>query len=206
MQLWQRSELGPGADGVRRYGYGALSAEVDAARGPLTITARLTRFEERATVLGSRFGAALGGSGAISWFGDMGLAATRGDWRLGASYRHGWTQLGASTVRGASLLTSRALSADIGRVNLWIAGDSLSLRYAEPLRVTGGALALTLPGLAGQDLGLTPSGRERDWEAVYARPLGGGWITANAFWRQQPSHYAQAPDDLGAAVRYSFAF
>jgi hypothetical protein len=36
--------------------------------------------------------------------------------------------------------------------------------------------------------------------------LGRGWVTANAYWRQQPGNYISAPNDLGAAVRYSFNF
>ena len=81
-------------------------------------------------------------------------------------------------------------------------GDSLSVRWSEPLRVTGGGIALT-----GLDLiNLAPSGRERDLEAAYARALGPGYLTINTYWRQQPGNFATAPDDIGGAVRYSFGF
>lgn len=207
MRLWQQSQLGQSADGVRRYAYSELSAAADGSTGPLGLTAKLTRLNERATVLGSRFGAALGGSGAVSWFADVGATLTPAtDWRLGAKLRRGWTQLDANSVRGRSMLRTQSLSADVTRDNLWVAGDSLSLRYSEPMRVAGGGLNLLYTGVDAQTLSLTPSGHERDWEAVYARPLGRGWITANAYLRRQPGNYAYAPDDLGAAVRYSFNF
>lgn len=207
MQLWQRGEVGPMTDGVRRYAYSELSAGLDGKAGPVALTAKVTRLDERATVLGSRFGAALGGSRAVSWFADAEVALVPLDrWRLGAKIRRGWTAIGAGALRGGSTLSSQSLSATISREALWVAGDSLALRYSEPLRVTGGGLNLRYPGLAAQTLSLTPSGHERDWEAVYARPLGRGWLTANAYWRVQPGHYARAPDDLGAAVRYSLGF
>ncbi len=207
MRLWQRGEVGPVTDGVRRYAYSELSAGLDGGAGPVALTAKVTRLDERATVLGSRFGAALGGSGAVSWFADAGVELVPLDrWRLGANFRHGWTAIGASALRGGSTLSSQSLSAMVAREALWVAGDSLAFRYSEPLRVTGGGLNLLYPGLAAQILSLTPSGHERDWEAVYARPLGRGLLTANAYWRVQPGHYARAPGDVGAAVRYSFDF
>lgn len=207
MRLWQQSDLGPSADGVRRYAYSELSAGIDSGKGPFGLTAKLTRLDERATVLGSRFGAALGGSGAVSWFADVGATLTPAtDWRLSAKLRRGWTQLDANSVRGRSMLRTQSLSADVARDNLWVAGDSLAFRYSEPMRVAGGGLNLLYTGVDAQTLSLTPSGHERDWEAVYARPLGRGWVTANAYLRQQPGNYAYASNDLGAAVRYSFSF
>jgi subtilisin family serine protease len=207
MQLWQRGDVGPMADGVRRYAYSQLSAGLDRRAGPVALTAKLARLDERATVLGSRFGAALGGNGAVSWFADVGATVSPVEnWRLSATWQRGWTGLGANSMRGHSVLLTQSLSGTVARDNLWIAGDSLALRYSEPLRVTGGGLDLLALGSKPQMLSLTPTGRERDWEAVYARPLGRGWLTANTYWRQQPGNYATAPEDMGAAVRYSFGF
>lgn len=207
MRLWERGLTGPRGDGYRRYGYGQISAAVDMVRGPFAVTAKLTRIDEAATVLGGRFNAALGGNGAVTWFGDANLAIDAGnDWRITGQLRQGWTALGANAVRGNSTLVTRSLSAGVERINLLAAGDSFAFRYAEPLRVTGGALALDLTGAGYQAVSLAPQGHERDWEAVYARPLGTGWITANAYFRQQPGHYAAAPNDVGGAVRYSVSF
>ena len=207
MQLWQRGEVGPMADGVRRYAYSQVSAGMDGRAGPVSLTAKLTQLDECATVLGSRFGAAFGGNGAVSWFADVAATVSPGEnWRLGGTWRRGWTGLGANSVRGRSVLLTQGLSATVTRDNLWVAGDSLALRYSEPLRVTGGGLDVLAMGSMPQMLSLTPSGHERNWEAVYARPLGRGWLTANSYWRRQAGNYAIAPDDLGAAVRYSFGF
>jgi hypothetical protein len=105
-------------------------------------------------------------------------------------------------ARGNSTLATQAFAFDVTRTAIFGRGDSLSVRWSEPLRVTNGGIALT-----GLDLiNLTPSGRERDFEAVYARALGPGWLTVNSYWRQQPGNFAAAPDDIGGAVRYSFGF
>jgi hypothetical protein len=207
MRLWQRGDLGTISDGVRRYAYSEVSATLDGRAGPLGLSARLMRLDERATVLGGRFAGALGGNGAVSWFGDVVATLSPFDAvRLDATWRRGWTSPGTSSVRGHSVVLTQGLSSTITRDNLWLTGDSLAIRYSEPLRVVGGGLNLLALGNGPQTLWLSPSGHERDWEAVYARPLGKGWLTANTYWRRQAGNYLNAPDDLGAAVRYSFDF
>ncbi len=207
MRLWQRSDLGSMNDGIRRYAYAELSAGLDGRAGPVALSAKLTRLDERATVLGSRFAGALGGNGAASWFGDMGVTLTPvGNWRLDATLRRGWTIPVAGSVRGRSVLRTQGLSAGMVWDSVSAVGDSFAIRYAEPLRVVGGGLNLLALGNGPQMLSLTPAGHERDWEAVYVRPVGRGWLTANTYWRRQAGNYLNAPDDLGAAVRYSFDF
>ncbi len=203
MQLWERGEFGARSDGYRRYGYGAVTLGADGDVGPFRLGGRLTRMNERETVLGARFLGGLGGNGATSWFADARAVLTpANNWRIGADYRRGWTLIPAGVARGNSTLSSRALAFDVTRTAIFTREDSFSLRWSEPLRITGGGIALT-----GLDLiSLTPSGRERDVEAVYASALGPGWLTVNSFWRQQPGNFAAAPDDLGGAVRYSFNF
>jgi hypothetical protein len=58
-------------------------------------------------------------------------------------------------------------------------------------------------GTATSIINLAPTGREIDAEAAWARPLGAGWLSANLYWRTQPGHIAAAPDDLGAAIRFT---
>ena len=92
--------------------------------------------------------------------------------------------------------------------------DRLSIRIAQPLRVSRGGFDLTLPtrydyateqaGFSTTRLNLAPTGRERDIEAAYSRPLWGGRLSANSYWRHQPGNFATAPNDLGAAIRFSF--
>ncbi len=206
VRLWESNDPGTRADGYHRYGYGSIGVAVDTTRGPLAARVGLTRTIESGTILGSRFGNALGGSGAVSWVADTRIALGRADWHLNAAMRQGWTGVGANGVRAASVLRSRSWSIAGVRSNFLTSGDSFALRYVEPLRVTGGGFDLRLPGSDAQFLSLAPEGRERDVEALYTRPLAGGWLTANAFWRRQPGHYAQAPDDAGAVVRMSWGF
>jgi subtilisin family serine protease len=203
LRLWERSDIGPRGDRYRRFGYGALTLGADANVGPLSLGGRLTRMTERETVLGARFLGALGGDGATSWFVDArATLVPANEWRMGAELRRGWTLIPAGAARGNSTLATQALALDVARTSLFTRGDSLALRWSEPLRVTGGGIELS-----GLDiLSLTPNGHERDLEAVYARELGRGWLTINSFWRQQPGNFAAAPDDIGAAVRYSFGF
>ena len=57
-------------------------------------------------------------------------------------------------------------------------------------------------------MSLTPSGREIDGELSYGETLLGGnaWLGGNLFYRRDPGHIANSPDDAGAAVRFSLAF
>ena len=207
LRLWQTTRIDARLANKRRFPYAQLSAAIDGERGPFAASLKLARLSETATVLGSRFDPAFGGSGATSWFGDAAIALTPATgWRIGATLRRGVTRVSANGVRSGSTLASQSLSADVARTDVWTRGDTLALRYAEPLRVTGGALMLALPGSPPQSLALAPSGHERDVEAAYTRPLGTGWLTANAYLRRQAGNFRTAPDDLGAAVRWSTGF
>jgi hypothetical protein len=176
---------------------------VDGDVGPVNLAGRLTRMTEAETVLGARLDAVLGGNGAASWFADARMAFKPSDhWHVGASVQRGWTELSARFVRGGSTITTQALSFDVSRSALFNRDDSLSFRWAEPLRVTGGGISLIDIGT----LSLAPTGHERDLEAVYSSSAGRGWLTVNSYWRQQPNNFVVAPDDLGMAVRYTFGF
>ena len=206
LRLWQAGATGPHSNGWQRYGYSQTALGLDARHGRFALATRLTRLHEKATILGGRFDAALGGGGATSWFADAEAMVDFGSgWRLIGALRHGLTDADSGALRTASRLSSRALSASVIKTGIF-GRDSLALRYAEPLRVTGGALMLTLPGTAIQALSLTPQGHERDLEAAYMRPLGGGFVTLNAYRRVQPGHWVNAPTETGAALRWSSEF
>ena len=203
MALWERSEISPRGGRTQRYGYGAATLGADGNIGPLALAGRVTRMVERETVLGARFLGGLGGGGATSWFVDArATLAPFENWQFGAEYRRGWTLIPAGLARDGSTLATQALALDVTRTAIFARDDRFSVRWSEPLRVTGGGIAVS-----GLDLiNLTPSGRERDLEAVYARALGPGFLTVNSYWRQQPGNFAAAPDDIGFAARYSFGF
>jgi hypothetical protein len=57
-------------------------------------------------------------------------------------------------------------------------------------------------------MSLRPSGREVDGEVSYGSTLldGNTWLGGNLFYRRDPGHIADSPDDVGAAIRFSLGF
>lgn len=195
-------------------GYNMATARFDRGFGPLRLTAGLGLLREEGSVLGARFGPALGGGGATTRLVDLGGRWSLGQgWEAGAAWRQAWT----SADRGGALtngsLRSTAFAFDLGRTGR---SDRFGLRVAQPLRVASGGYRLLLPssydylnrsvGYETQTLNLAPKGRELDSEMAYGRRLGLGWIDTNFFWRRDPGNVAAARDDLGGAVRFSMNF
>jgi len=201
----------------RRSGYSRATLALDRRFGPLAATLGVSRLAEASTVLGARLGDGLGAPAAASWFLDGGGRLDLGRWTLGAQWRRGRTGLTTrSGVAGDGTLLTGSWAVDVGRDGLFGA-DSFGLRLARPLRVLSGGLDLTLPtgwsyadgavtAWTPQRLNLAPTGRELDMEARYARPLAGGWLQANLFWRRDPGNIAALPDDRGVALRYGLGF
>lgn len=200
-----------------RLRYSRMALGLDRRIDRLTLGARVTRLREAETVLGARFSPLIG-NGATSWFADASLRlAIARDWDIGASWRQGWTSIdpgGARTQRDR--LRANAWSFELTRDRLLRGGDSLALRFAQPLRISGGGLNLTLP--TGYDyasrsatfglsrINLAPEGRELDLEAAYSLPIAGGSLATNFYWRKEPGNIAAAPADMGGVVRISFGF
>lgn len=201
-----------------RYGYDRMSVGLDRRLGAFRLGLEASRLDERRTVLGARFGPALGGDGALSWFLDASASFDPGDgWTLGGTLRHGKTHARAGgALTGGARLRSAGFSLDVTKTGLFSRGDRFALRLAQPLRVTSGGFDLTLPTgydyasltpiYSLQRIDLAPRGRQRDAEAVYGRMLGRGWLSANLFYRQDPGNLWYAPDDMGAAMRWSVEF
>ncbi len=179
-----------------------------------TLSLGLNTLRESETVLGGRFAGLFGSGGSSTSFLDVAAAfPVAGGWALEASYRRGWTRMGAgSTLVEGGRLVSDAFSFDLGRPNLWRAGDNFALRVSQPLRVRSGGYDMNVPvsydyktGAVGherQHLSLAPTGRELDFEAAYGVAAFGGHVSANAFYRRQPGHIATADADVGAALRF----
>ncbi len=203
----------------RRYGYDRASLALDRRFGGLNFAVTGTQLNEHATVLGARFGNALGATRATSWFVDGAVRFDFGrGWTLGGSMRQGWTNADVrGGITGGGLIRTNAFAADFGKDGVFARGDSLGLRVAQPLRVASGAIALRLPTNYDYDtlavsewttqyLNLAPTGREVDMEARYSRPLWGGALQTNLFLRRDPGNFAALGDDVGAAMRWSVAF
>jgi hypothetical protein len=173
---------------------------------------------EDETVLGARFANFIGQNGARSLFVDgRSDVPLIGAWSLGASWRYGWTTANAGAALTArSALQSNAFSLDLSGANVLARGDRIALRIAQPLRVTRGGLALYLPvaydyatlgtTFAVRQISLAPKGQEIASELIWGVPIYGGRFSSNLFWRQEPGHFENAPDDVGFALRLQFDF
>ena len=205
--------LGRRDDDVRTYGVG-----LDRSFGKVEAALGLGWMDEERTVLGARFGEALGVGGADTFFLDGSAGWTFApQWRLGASARYGVTDPRASGfVTGASRFDTSAWSADVVRYGVFGQSDSMALRLSQPLRVEGGGLSFALPvdydyatesaSFGTRTLSLSPTGREINGEIAWRGPLWGGNAAASLFYRNQPGHIASQDDDKGAAVRWTRKF
>ena len=191
---------------------------MDRRFGAFDLVAGMTWTAEDRTVLGARFHEGLGLAGSDTLFldADIGWNFARG-WRLGAAYRQGFTRLrSAPLLADDSRLASSAWSIDLQRESVVIDSDRLALRIAQPLRVGAGELNLNLPmafsyetltpDYAVRSLPLAPQGRELTGELAWIGHLWGGNAAGSLFVRREPGHYADAPDDVGAALRWSRRF
>jgi hypothetical protein len=199
-------------------GLNSFSLTADRRFGPVDTALGATWLGEQRTVLGAYFTDSFGGGGANTLFLDANAAWHMGDgWRLGGAFRQGWTRADRSGVIGAgSDFVSRGWSADVSKQGVFSRADSLGLRLAQPLRVEGGGLNLTLP--VGYDyttllptygtslLSLTPQGREIDSELAWRGGLWGGDASASVFYRTDPGHVASLPDDKGVALKWAKRF
>ncbi len=206
------------ADRYARSGYDRFSIGLDRHFGDVAAAVSIARLHEENSVLGARFGGALGASRATTWFLDAGTRWNAGGgWNLGGALRLGWTSADVrGGLDGAGRIRTSAFAVDIGKDGVF-GGDSAGLRIAQPLRVSKGGIDLALPThwdydrlvvdtWTTQRLNLAPTGREIDVEARYGRWLGAGWLDTNLFWRRDPGNITSLPNDYGAAVRYSVAF
>ncbi|GAD50651.1 peptidase S8 family protein [Caenibius tardaugens NBRC 16725] len=200
-------------DGMTRFGIA-----LDRDWGPVDMAFGLSWMNENRTVLGARFNDAFGGKGADSVVLDGRLGWDFApSWRFGAAWREGWTMArSAGLIADGSQLRSRAWSFDVSKRQVFGQSDSIALRIAQPLRVESGRLRLDLPvaydyatgttTFGTRSLNLAPDGREVMGELAWNGRLFSGFATASVFYRRDPGHYAQVPDDKGIALRWSKGF
>ena len=201
-----------------RYPYASVGLGVDRSIGPAKFALGANWIREDETILGARFANFIGQYGARSVFVDgRGDVKLVGSWSLGASWRQGWTYANAGgSLTGQSVVHSNAFSVDVSGSNILARNDRLAFRIAQPLRVTRGGLALNVPvaydyatlgtTFAVRQILLAPKGQEIASELVWGVPIYGGHFSSNLFWRQEPGHFENAPDDVGVAFRLKFDF
>jgi hypothetical protein len=193
------------------YRYASVAADKSFGRNWLSLG--VSRLEEKESLLGGRLSSTFAAGGANTMFVDAearhnfggGLTAT-------ATARRGWTDFAGGKFQ------TGAYGFDLAKLGVLSGRDSIGLRLSQPLRVEQGGLAMLLPSsydyatLTATDslrrMSLTPSGRELDAELSYGSSLldGRAWFGGNLFYRRQPGHIANSPDDAGAAVRFTLGF
>lgn len=200
---------------------GAVSTHglaLDRRFGTLDAAVGLTWQGEAQTLLGGRFHEAFGLAGADTVFLDARAGwqlAPR--WRLGLAWREGFTRArAAGLVADGTKMESRAWALDLTREGVFGLSDSLGVRVSQPLRIEAGALNLALPVAWSYDslaatygverLALAPQGRELVGELAWQSRLLGGNGAASLFYRRDPGHYEQVPDDRGVALRWAGKF
>jgi hypothetical protein len=189
------------------------SVAVDRTLGRNWLQVGMSRLQETQTLLGGRLGGVLGGGGSSTLFLDAQARHDFGNgWSGSLTARHGWTDFASGKFQ------TGAYSIDLSKQGLFGTNDSLAFRIAQPLRVEHGGIAMMLPtsydyvtGTAMdtmETMSLRPSGREVDGEVSYGRTLLGGnaWLGTNLFYRRDPGHIANSPDDVGGALRFSLNF
>lgn len=200
------------AEPVQRFG-----AALDARLGPVDAALGLSWLGENRTVLGARFHPAFGRGGADSLMLDAraGWSFSPG-WNAGAAWRGGYTQARAGGALVGGRLLSSAFALDLEKVGVLAGGDALALRFSQPLRVERGGARLNLPvdydyatlatTYGSGFLPLTPRGREMMGELAWRGQLWGGVAAGSVFYRKDPGHFADGPDDQGVAVKWSRGF
>lgn len=206
-----------GAD-VERYPTQTWGIAADRDLGQLVATLGMSWMHEDRSVLGAQLHPAISQNGADTVFLDAKLRwDLGGDWQIGGETRVGWTNVaGSDVIARGSQFVSNAWALDLTRASVLTSGDTLGVRIGQPLRVEGGGLRLNLPssfdyatetpGYSIQRLSLTPYGRELVGEMAWQGPLLRGRGGASVFYRLQPGHYADSPDDVGAVVSFSADF
>ena len=216
--LVRREWSGPSHNPYDRRPYSLVSVGIDRQFGSAALSLTASHMSEDSTVLGARFNPLFGAGSARTLFvdGDLRWMAGNG-WTLGAAWRQGWTWAASGgALQDGALLKSSSFAIDAAKQGLFGSGDRIAFRLSQPLRISSGGLALTLPNgydyrtlqtsYAVQRYNLAPSGREINAEAAYSRPLSFGDLTANLYYRKESGNIASYPDDLGLALRFSADF
>ncbi len=201
-----------------RYATRNFSISGDRRIGPVDAIFGVTWLQEDRTVLGAYLHDAFGATGADSLFLDASASYSFAPrWLLSGAFRQGVTRArNSGLIADGSDFTSRAWSLDVSRQDALKQGDSFGFRLSSPLRVTGGGINLDLP--VGYDyatempaygirhLSLAPQGSEMMGELAWRGPLWTGSVMASLYYRQDPGHYDNLPDDKGVAVKWSKRF
>ena len=134
--------------------------------------------------------------------------------------RWGWGSTGASSfgdglLQADSAIRTQSYALGASTRDALIAEDRLTFTLSQPLRVTAGSAALTVPTGRTMDgtvladtcrIGLTPSGTETDWELGWTTRPGPGELTLGAGLMLAPGQVAGAGPGVEAGVKYRISW
>ncbi|MDG2004822.1 MAG: peptidase S8, partial [Novosphingobium sp.] len=213
-----RQEIALASSRQRRESYTRIGIAIDRNWGDFDASLGASWLSEDRTILGARLHEAFGSRGADNLFLDAGAGwIFRPGWRLGGAWRQGYTSARQSGfLAPGSRFVSNGWSLDVAHSSLFQRGDSFALRVSQPLRVQSGGLNFNLPVAYSYDtlqatngirrLTLSPQGREITTELAWRGALLGGSANASLFYRKDPGHYANQPDDMGVGVSWNTEF
>ena len=200
------------------FGFTRFGVVADRRLGALSLTLGTEMLNEERTVLGAYLHDSFGARGAQSVFMDGTAALNLGDgWRFGAEGRMGSTRaLAGGLIAEGSRFRSVGYSMDVGKRGVLQDADRLGFRLSSPLRVTSGGLNFDLPvsydyatesaDFALRRVSLAPDGHEMMGELAWSGHALDGILAASVFYRSEPGHVANAPDDRGVLLRWSRGF
>lgn len=177
--------------------------------------------QEDGTLLGAASdGAFRLADGAVTGFVGVSADLALGDgWSLFAGADAGWTRGRAasnSLVSDVGTLVATAFRLGATKADLWTEGDQAAFTVSQPLRVSSGAVSLSIPVGRNLDGSVTTyaltgdagaDGREIDAQVGYALPLGeGADATLSALARFQPDNVASAGPEGVAMARWRLRF
>ena len=124
--------------------------------------------------------------------------------------------LAGGLIAEGSRFRSVGYSMDVGKRGVLQDADRLGFRLSSPLRVTSGGLNFDLPvsydyatesaDFALRRVSLAPDGHEMMGELAWSGHALDGILAASVFYRSEPGHVANAPDDRGVLLRWSRGF
>lgn len=119
-------------------------------------------------------------------------------------------------LAGSQDVTSDSWTVGILGADAVVAGDHWGFSSHQPLRAGGGTMVLARPAGRTTDgtvygdtvtVDLSGGGREIDWEAFYALPMGEqGLLGFNLLYVTDPGNQAQVADEVLAMLRYRLRF
>lgn len=177
----------------------------------------VSRLDEQRTFLGAATHGVLGlGRSSTSALGVYLRSVLDDQTSLDASVSLGLTPATQGALLSTTATLSQAMRVAVTRRALWREGDRASVVLEQPMRVASGTMSIErmvgadangAPAIERGSVGMQPDGRELRLSLHYQVPLGrDSHLQLAAMWRHQPDHFADAPAERMAAVRYRSRF